>query len=201
MEKIVVATHNPSKKKWYQKILSGFTQEVLGLSDLDFSGKPKESGKTAEENAIIKATFYTKRLSLPVLGEDAALFVDFLPEDQQPGVFVRRVNDKELDDDELLAYWESIVVKVPKGKRTGRWHTAHCFATPDGKTALSTLDYHILFFSPSSKIRVPGWSMNSLSGPVEFKKPEVELTKEERKKLRQRAEELLALELKKLLTS
>lgn len=201
MEKIVVATHNPSKKKWYQKILSGFTNKVLGLNDLDFDDKPEESGKTAEENAIIKATFYAEKLDLPVLGEDAALFVDFLPEDQQPGVFVRRVRGKELDDDQLLAYWESIIVKVPKEKRTGRWHTAHCFATPDGKTALSTLDYPILFFSPSSKIRVPGWPMNSLSGPPGFKKPEVELTKEERKKLRQRAERLLASELKKLLTS
>ena len=200
--KLIVATRNPAKKRRYSKILSGskMIDKILSLDDFDLDNKPKESGETSEENARIKAIFYAKKIGLPVLAEDEALYVDFLPKDQQPGVHVRRVGDQELDDDELLAYWESIIASVPKGKRTGRWHITYCFATPDGKTALVALDHPIVFFSPSSKIRIPGWPMSSLEGPAELKKPHSELTNEEGKKHTQKTEELLRSKLKELLS-
>lgn len=192
LDRIVIATQNPSKKERYMRTLAGVAQDVLSLKDLGIKDKPLETGFTAEENAEIKAKFYSSITQLPVFSEDEALYVDFLPDNQQPGVFVRRINGRdEVDDDQLLYYWESIIAKVPKDQRTGRWHFAYSLATPDGKAKTFTLDTPLLFFSPSSKIRLPGWPMSSLEGAAMIGKPHAEFTEEENNKVNRRAEKLI----------
>lgn len=181
IEKIVIATRNPGKIERYSKLLIKVAGKVLSLRDFNFTDKPEEIGKTAEENAKIKALFYAGKTGLPVLAEDESLFVDFLPKNKQPGAEVRRINGKELTDDELLAHWDALIAPVPKKERTGRWHTAFCFATPEGKFNLTAIDDERLFFSPPSKVRITGWPMSSLQGPAEFGRPHSELTKEELK--------------------
>lgn len=187
----MIATRNPAKKERFQRLLNKIAGEVLSLDDFDFTGKPDESGKTAEENAKIKALFYTENLNLPVFSEDESLFVDFLPENQQPGTHVRRVNGKELDDKELLAYWTSTITNVPENKRTGKWHIAYCLATPQLKTILISIDHPVIFFHVPSDKAPAGWPMNNIQGPVKFGKPESELTSEELKEHEQEAEIIL----------
>lgn len=200
IEKIVVATRNHSKKERFEKLLSGLAERVYGLDELEINEKPKETGETAEENAEIKAKFYAKITGLPVLSEDEALFVDFLLADQQPGVHVRRINkEDEVDDDRLLAHWESLVAKAPVEKRRGHWHVAYSLATSEGKVVTISLNHTIKFFSPPSKIRLPGWPMSSLQGPEAFGKPDSELTEEERKIKDKRADELITKKLVELL--
>ena len=199
IDKIVVATQNPSKKERYWRILSGSVKELVTLSDLVITNKPEETGETAEENAEIKARFYAQKTRLPVFSEDAALYVDFLPLDQQPGVYVRRINGKdEVSDDELLDYWEKKVAQVPQEKRTGKWHTACCLAIPNGNMRIITVDYPLLFFSPSSKIRIPGWPMSSLEGSALIGKPHCEFSKEDQEIVDRKTEELIRENLREL---
>lgn len=180
IDKIVIASNNPAKVKRYQRLLSKFAKEVIGLKDFGVTDKPVENGKTAEENAIIKAKFYAKKTGQLVFSEDESLFVDFLPPNKQPGVNVRRINGKdEATDEEIVSYWERIIDQVPVHKRTGRWHVAFCFAYPDGKTQTIACDDYVRFYSPSSMIKMPGWPMSSLQGPVDFGKPHSELTDKE----------------------
>ncbi len=181
IEKIVIATRNPAKVEYYRDILTPFAHSVVGLEDVGVEDKPAETGETAEQNAEIKARYYSQKTSLPVFCEDEALQVDFLPESQQPGVHVRRINGiDEVDDNKLLEYWEKIVAQVPEDKRTGRWHIAYSLAIPNEKIKTVSRDHEVLFFSPSSKIRLPGWPMSSLEGSVRFRKPSSEQTPEER---------------------
>lgn len=140
-EEIVVATHNPAKIQRFKDALLKVTDCILTLADLGITEKAEESGVTAEENAQIKAVFYAKLTGKPVFAQDAALFVDFLPQDKQPGVYVRRVSGREMTDDELFTYWKKIIIKIPEEKRTGKWHAAYCLATPNGKTFLFTIDH------------------------------------------------------------
>ncbi len=42
------------------------------------------------------------------------------------------------------------------------------------------LDHPVRFFSPPSKIRIPGWPMSSLEGSILFGKPNSEQTPEEK---------------------
>ncbi len=200
IEKLVIATRNRSKKERFRGLFVKIVKEVLALDDFDISEKPQEAGITAEENAEIKARFYSRKLNLPVFSEDEALYIDFLPLEKQPGVFVRRINGKdESNDDELLNYWEKITAETPAEKRTGRWHVAYSLAFPGGPIKTFALPHEILFFSPSSKIRLPDWPMSSLEGPLEFKKPHSELTDSEREKYNQKANQLILEKFKELM--
>ena len=183
MEKdsLIIATKNPAKIERYGHILSKYFRNVIGLSDVADIEKPIETGETAEENAQIKSLYYAQKTGKLVLSEDESLFVDFLPESQQPGVHVRRINHvDDVDDSELLTYWENVIKQVPEGKRTGEWHIAYCFASPKGVLKIFAIDSPIMFFSPSSKVKIPGWPMSSLEGPTSLGKPDSELTAEEK---------------------
>lgn len=200
LDKLVVATRNPAKVNRYQKILSSLVNQVIGLNDIGLQDKPKETGETAEENAEIKAKFYAKKSGLPVFSEDEALYVDFLPRDKQPGVHVRRINGKdEAGDTQLLEHWEKIVKEVPKQKRTGKWHIAYTFAHPNGLLNTATLDHPIVFFSPPSLIRIPGWPMSSLQGPAAFNKPHSELTEDEKQLHEQNTNQMITKKLIELI--
>jgi len=196
-EKFVIASRNEAKIKRFGRLLSDLAIAVVGLDNLGVTGKPEETGQTAEENAEIKARFYADKTSLGVLSEDESLFADFLPPDKQPGVHVRRIGGRrEVSDKELLDYWEQLVAQAPEEKRTGHWHIAYCLATPEGEVHTVSLDHQIKFFSPSSGVRLPGWPMSSLQGPVDFDKPDSELTPEERKQKDQLADGLIQEKLK-----
>ncbi len=180
LETLVAATRNPAKINRYKQLLAQYARQVVGLDDIGVSGTAEEYGETSEENAAIKARYYAERSGLVVFSDDASLYVDFLPEELQPGVHVRRINGKDAaSDEELLAYWEKILATAPPSLRKGRWHVAFCLAYPDGKTQTFTLDLPRVFFSPSSAVRTQGWPLNSLSGPEGFQKPSSELTPSE----------------------
>lgn len=200
LESIVIATHNLSKKGRYIDIFSGIAQQILDLKDIGVSDKPDETGQTAEENAQIKAKFYSSKTDKPIFSEDESLFVDFLPPDQQPGVYVRRINGRdEVSDDELLKHWEEIIAQVPVNQRTGRWHFAYCLANLGNDLITFSLEYPLLFFSPSSKIRLPGWPMSSLEGAAIIGKPHAEFTDEENRRVNQSAINLIRQKLNEFL--
>ncbi|MFH1895888.1 MAG: non-canonical purine NTP pyrophosphatase [bacterium] len=198
--KIVIATRNPAKLEYYQGVLEGLTEQVLGLVDFDIDQKPEELGKTARENAEIKARFYADLTGETVFCEDEALYADFLPLERQPGVYVRRVNGRELSDDELLAHWEEIIKPVAPDKRTGFWRIAYALAVKEGGVRAVERDHPIRFYYPASKIRLQGWPLSSIEGSTHLNKPHSERTPEEvaleqernRQTLKQIFEELLS---------
>ena len=69
----------------------------------DIKIEVKEDGKTAEENAIKKAKAYYEKTKLATIAEDSGLWVEKFLEEDQPGLFVKRVNGREdLSDEEIL---------------------------------------------------------------------------------------------------
>jgi inosine/xanthosine triphosphate pyrophosphatase family protein len=190
---LVIATRNPAKARWYSARLSRAARRVIGLAEFAPTARPDESGETAEENAAIKANFYARQTGFPVFCEDEALYVDFLAAPDQPGVHVRRINGiDDASDGQLLAYWEKILARVPLRSRTGRWHIAFCIATPHGTLKTFALDIPIRFFAPASPVKIPGWPMSSIQGPVEFNKPHSELSPAERSAADQRIDQAIA---------
>jgi inosine/xanthosine triphosphate pyrophosphatase family protein len=197
IEKVVIASRNNAKVDHFRNVLSGLVDKVIGQSNLQIQGKPDEVGKTAEENAQIKARFYAQKTCLPVFAEDESLFVDFLPPEQQPGTHVRRIKGKdEVSDDELFAYWENIIKNVPEDKRTGHWHIAYCLAI-NGKIKVVTQNIAVRFYYPASIIRTPGWPLSSLQGSRG--KPHSEYTKEENRQSVERDAKIILNIFKQLL--
>ena len=182
LQQLVFASHNAGKIERYRVIFADIAEKTLSLANLGISSKPDETGLTAEENAQIKARYYFDRTGLPTFSSDESLFVDYLAEDKQPGVHVRRINGRDnASDEELFDYWHRIIPRVPPEKRTGFWHVAYSIALSVNNVVTVAHDYPVLFFDPPSPIRIPGWPMSSLEGPVEYGKPHSELTDAERK--------------------
>ena len=95
-KQVLFATTNPAKIKKYAEKLKEKGIELLTIKDLEINLKPEETGKNAIENAYIKAKAYYDKTKITTIGMDNNLFIEELPQEKQPGTYVRRVNGKEL---------------------------------------------------------------------------------------------------------
>jgi len=100
VKKVLFATTNPAKIKKYIEKLKQKNIEVITIKDLDINLHVEENGKNAIENAYIKAKAYYDATGIITIGMDNCLFIEELPDEKQPGTHVRRINGKELTDQE-----------------------------------------------------------------------------------------------------
>lgn len=76
--KIVVATNNPHKISEYRSLLPKACFEVLSLKDIGVEIEIEETGKTYEENAMIKAMCVAKLTNVLVIADDSGLEIETL---------------------------------------------------------------------------------------------------------------------------
>lgn len=109
----MIGTTNPSKVRRFEEFLAGFEVEFYTLKDLEIKDEPEESGKTPEENAIIKARFYGQFFDL-VICNDSGLYFDELPLDdsRQPGLKIRTPEGICLNDEEMITYYSELVHSI-----------------------------------------------------------------------------------------
>lgn len=166
--KILYGTTNKAKLHVMKNAVESLDVELIGLGDMD-SELPYiiENGETPLENAEIKARAYYEAFHIPVFSCDSGLYFDELKEDEQPGLHVRRVNGKELTDDEMIEYYGSLA-EQHDGKITGRYRNAIYFIQ-DENHHYSSMDMSIatepfiLVSKPHSRQRVEGFPLDSLS--------------------------------------
>ena len=118
--KVLFATTNPAKIRKYAEKLQEKNIEVLTLKDLNIKLHVEENGKNSLENAEIKARAYYDASKITTISMDCSLFIEGIPEEKQPGTYVRRVNGKELTDDEAIEYYINLV-KEYGGKLKAKW--------------------------------------------------------------------------------
>lgn len=169
--KILYGTTNKGKIQAMKTAVESLDIELIGLGDMD-SELPSiiENGKTPLENAEIKARAYYEAFHIPVFSCDSGLYFDELCEEEQPGLRVRRINGKELTDDEMIQYYASLAERHG-GRITGRYRNAIYFIL-DENHHYSSMDMSIatepfiLVTEPHSK-RVEGFPLDSLSIDIE----------------------------------
>lgn len=89
MNKLLLATTNQGKVKELKNIFQKTGIEILSLNDLDTKYKPPvEDGKSYQENAKIKAVYYSKLTGLPCIAGDSGLEVQAL--NNEPGIYSTR---------------------------------------------------------------------------------------------------------------
>ena len=108
MKKVLFATENESKVERFKQKLLDHNIEIISINDLDQKIEVIENGKDAVENALIKARAYASVYNFPVFAMDDNLYIENIPNDLQPGMYVRRVNGKRLNDDEMLKYYSNL---------------------------------------------------------------------------------------------
>lgn len=128
---LLYATSNNSKVYNMRRRLKNIPIEIITPKELAIKVNVAEDGKTAVENAIKKAQAYYEETKLPTIAGDSALFIDGIPVDKQPGLFVRRVNGRVLSDDEMIAYYTGLIESIG-GKSTGYYVTGLALITEKG---------------------------------------------------------------------
>jgi len=165
--KILYGTTNNGKLQAMKIAVKELNIELISLNDVD-SNLPNinENGTTPLENAEIKARAYYEAFHMPVFSCDSGLYFDEVKEEEQPGIHVRRINGKELSDDEMIEYYSSLAKRYG-GKITGRYRNAIYFIL-DENHHYSSMDMSIatepfiLTAEPHAK-RVEGFPLDSLS--------------------------------------
>ena len=177
--KVLFATTNPAKVKKYKERLEEKGIELITINDLDINLKVEENGKDAIENAYIKAKAYYDATNIITIGMDNNLFIENFPEDKQPGTHVRRINGKELNDNEMIEYYTNLV-KENGEKLSAKW--VYGMVVYNGKEAQEYEWCRSQFYlvdTPCEKRNI-GYPLDSISLIPEFNKYLAELTSEEK---------------------
>ena len=181
---ILFATHNKSKKKIYVEGLKSKNINVLTLDDLEICLDVEEDGKTSKENAVKKAKEYNKISKMITVSVDDSLVIENIPSNIQPGVNVRRVNGKVLNDIEMIEYYSNLVKKYgDNGKLNACFEKsiAICF----NQNEVYSYDYKnkIILTDKVSDIINPGYPISSISIVPEFNKYAASLTTFEKEEI------------------
>lgn len=171
--KLLFATGNQFKYNLMKERLKELTDiEIVIPKMLDININVVENGTTASENATLKAKAYYEATKLPTIAEDSGLFIDEFDENEQPGLFVKRVNGKEdLSDEEILNYY---IDKLNEhgGKSLANYYTGVCLIDEDGNVFSDTI-YETKFLLTTEKNeeeKINGGILESISYDINAQK-------------------------------
>lgn len=131
--KLLFATGNKMKYELMKERLKELKELELVIPNmLNININVIEDGKTPEENAIKKAIQYYEVAKIPTIAEDSGLYIAKFPINEQPGLFVKRVNGVEgLPDEEILKYYIDKLNHYG-GESLAAYHTGVCLIDQDG---------------------------------------------------------------------
>ena len=129
--RLVIATHNLHKLKEIRKILGRLPFSVTGLDKYP-AYTVRETGKTLEDNALLKARAGVKKTGQACLSDDTGLEVKALG--GAPGVYSARYAGYGCTFQDNNRKLLRALKDVPASKRTAVFRCVVAYATPDGKT-------------------------------------------------------------------
>ena len=125
---MLIATNNSGKVEEYRRLLGYLPVELTTPSNEGVTEEPDETGDTFEENALIKARFYSEATGLPALADDSGIEVDAL--NGEPGVRSARYGGLQASDDDRNKLLLSRLSNVPWEKRTARFRCVVAMVWP-----------------------------------------------------------------------
>lgn len=164
-EKILIATHNSAKFERYKALLEPLKNlEIVSLSDVGITEKINEPFINTKDNAIHKAKFYSKLSNLITIAIDEAVQTNFLPNNEQPGVYVRRLKKgkTEATDKEVLDFWEELFKHYPQTDKKFIWdYGIAYYNNKTNQLGYSQIEIESTIKQPFSKKLTPGYPMSS----------------------------------------
>lgn len=134
----------------------------VGLTDIHITDRPQESGKTFQENAIIKAKFYLEKSGLPTIADDGGFEIDALG--GAPGVHTHRWihPDRDNDDEELIEYTITKMLGIPALHRGAQLRVVLALAIPAAEIVTVEEKIRGIVSEKPSLYRTPGFPYRSL---------------------------------------
>ena len=182
-KKLLFATGNEFKFDLMKKRLEGFEDlELISPRTLGLNIDVVEDGKTAEENSIKKAKAYYDATKIPTIAEDSGLYIDKFKEEEQPGLFVKRINGVEgLSDEEVFNYYYN-KIKEYGGESKAHYFTGVAIVDKNGEVHSNTIaETDFLLTINLSKNKSPnGGVLEPMSFNIKANKYFDEVTPEEK---------------------
>jgi len=136
IKEILIGTNNKGK---YREICDLLPKNIKKYSPKNFKLKtPSEDGKSFEENAMIKAKYFSKKTNMICLSDDSGLQINLLK--GSPGIHSARWAGKENDFNYAI---KKVYTEMSKAKKNWQRYSLAQFVcclviyTPDNKVYLS----------------------------------------------------------------
>ena len=108
---LLYGTTNEGKILAMKRTLKPLGISLKGLKDLECEiPHVKETGNSPLENARQKARAYYQAFHIPVFSCDTGLYFENIPEEFQPGIYVRRPLGYEMSDEQMTEYYRGLVI-------------------------------------------------------------------------------------------
>lgn len=163
---LIYGTHNRAKLDAMRRYVRPLGIVIEGLPPGTNIPPVDESGSDPLENAQIKAYAFYRALHRPVFSCDSGLFFDGVPAEEQPGTHVRRVQGRELTDDEMIEYYAALAAKHG-GRLNARYRNAICLIFDEDHIYRSMADSlsgeRFLLIDTPHPQRIAGFPLDSLS--------------------------------------
>ncbi len=125
---LILATTNKGKTAEIQEMLKGFPVDIKDLQQFGKLPDVEEDGKTFEENAYKKASFFSKILGFPAMADDSGLCVEALG--GEPGIYSARYAGDQASDTEK--YQKILAEMKNKDNRKAYFQCNISIAVPTG---------------------------------------------------------------------
>ena len=122
---IVIATHNPDKKKEIMIALRELGVNILFLDNFPEIGEIEETGSTLLENSLIKARTVSAITGIPAIADDTGLEVDAL--NGAPGIYSARYAGINVSYEDNVRKLLSEMSSIDMDSRTARFRTVVSF--------------------------------------------------------------------------
>lgn len=166
--RVLIGTTNPSKRAYFEELLSGLDIACVMPDELGVAGAPEETGDTPEANARLKAAYYGAFCDY-ALCADSGLYFDALPPDdpRQPGLRVRAPGGRRLGDEEMIAHYAALSHALG-GRALCYYLDGFAVSTPGGvfgfqSTREEALAWAFIMRDVPVAARREGWPLDSLS--------------------------------------
>lgn len=182
MRTLLLATTNEHKLSEFRTIFQDLPFTLLSLRDVQIDFDVEETGTTFAENAILKASTYSRIANMLTLADDSGLEIDALG--GEPGVYSARFAGRETAYMERFRLILERLRNVPPAERTARFRCAIALAEPTGYTRVveGTIE-GIIANSPRGE---NGFGYDPIFLVPEFGKTTAEMAPQEKNKISHR---------------
>lgn len=189
--RLVLATRNPGKVVELRRILvaEGCDVELVGTDAFPGLGEVPETGRSFEENAILKARATAAATGLPAVADDSGLCVDAL--NGMPGIFSARWAGRHGDDKANLDLLLAQLRDLPDERRGAQFVCAAALALPTG--AVHVTDAVLTGWLVREPHGTGGFGYDPIFVPEGETRTTAELSSEEKDAISHRGQALRAL--------
>ena len=125
MQTIILASNNKNKLREISEKVKTFNIKIISQSEAGYDIEIEETGKTFQENAILKAETIYKIANTPVIAEDSGLEIDAL--NGEPGIYSGRYAGPKATNKDRIEKILNLLKNVEDNKRTARFKCALCY--------------------------------------------------------------------------